>query len=92
MIGPAGEPEIVIKEISKIFKYGSSVATDFTDFQYRLKGKDAYKVFESHWDFSVVGIDLIRDEPVENINWRYDYWNSVYPLQDTRRESGYVRK
>ena len=81
VIGPVGEAEIVIKEISRIFEYESSRATDFTRFQHRLNGEEVSRVFEANWDFSVVGIDLIKDMPVENIEWKYDYWNRIYPLQ-----------
>jgi len=81
VVEPVGGGILYILEISKI--YGDPVAstTDYGDFQIKVEGEDLKKLAESDWDFESIGVDLKTKNLIDNIEWKRNYWNRIYPLQ-----------
>lgn len=80
-----GKPRLLVHEIGKIYEDEvGSRHTRKTDFQITIEGKMLEKLFKSNWDFDSIGVELNKAKPLENIRWKYNYWNRIYPLQIQR--------
>ena len=76
-----GEPKLLVAEISNIFGDPDAPSGRFSDFQITIEGDKLEKLVKSNWDFDSIGVDLNKTKPLKNIEWKYNYWNRIYPLQ-----------
>jgi len=77
----ARPPKLYLSELSRIYGDPDAPSGRYSDFQQVIEGERLKKLIASNWDFKSIGIDLKKDSPLDNIEWEYNYWNRIYPLQ-----------
>ena len=73
--------KIYLLEMIAVYGDKTAPTQDYGSFQHVIEGEDIKKLAASDWDFSVLGFQLKKQEPLENVEWVHASGNRMHPLQ-----------